>query len=127
MPHLGHVTFLVHSYDEAIAYFTQALSFRLVEDSPQGKGTRWVVVAPPGGGAGLLLAQATTPAQVAAVGRQAGDRVFLFLHTDDFRRDRAHMLRQGVRFAEAPRDEPYGMVAVFTDLYGNRWDLLQPK
>ena len=91
MSQLGHVTYLVRDYDEAIAYFTQALRFRLVEDSPQGGGKRWVVVMPPDGGTGLLLAQATTQAQQAAVGRQAGDRVFLFLYTVDFRRDHTHM------------------------------------
>ena len=127
MSQLGHVTYLVRDYDEAIAYFTQALRFRLAEDSPQGGGKRWVVVMPPDGGTGLLLAQATTQAQQAAVGRQAGDRVFLFLYTVDFRRDHAHMQAHGVVFAEEPRTEPYGTVAVFTDLYGNRWDLLQPK
>ena len=127
MSQLGHVTYLVRDYDEAIAYFTQALCFRLAEDSPQGGGKRWVVVMPPGGGTGLLLAQATTPAQQAAVGRQAGDRVFLFLYTENFRRAHAHMQAHGVVFAEEPRTEPYGTVAVFTDLYGNRWDLLQPK
>ena len=126
--YLALVTFLVHDYDEAIAFFTQALRFRLVEDTPLGDGKRWVVVAPAqGGGASLLLAQAADAEQEAAVGRQAGGRVFLFLHTADFAADYAHMVAHGVQFLEQPRHEPYGTVAVFADLYGNKWDLLQPK
>lgn len=122
------VTFLVHDYDEAIAFFTQALRFALVEDTPLGDGKRWVVVAPAqGGGASLLLAQAANEEQEAAVGRQTGGRVFLFLHTADFAADYAHMVAHGVQFLEQPRHEPYGTVAVFADLYGNKWDLLQPK
>ncbi|MDA0242420.1 MAG: VOC family protein [Chloroflexi bacterium] len=125
---LALVTFLVHDYDEAIAFFTQALRFRLVEDTPLGDGKRWVVVAPAqGGGASLLLAQAADAEQEAAVGRQAGGRVFLFLHRADFAADHAHMVAHGVQFLEQPRHEPYGTVAVFADLYGNKWDLLQPK
>ena len=126
--YLALVTFLVHDYDEAIAFFTQALRFRLVEDTPLGDGKRWVVVAPAqGGGASLLLAQAADAEQEAAVGRQAGGRVFLFMHTADFAADYAHMVAHGVQFLEQPRHEPYGTVAVFADLYGNKWDLLQPK
>lgn len=126
--YLALVTFLVHDYDEAIAFFTQALRFALVEDTPLGYGKRWVVVAPAqGGGASLLLAQAADAEQEAAVGRQAGGRVFLFLHTADFAADYAHMVAHGVQFLEQPRHEPYGTVAVFADLYGNKWDLLQPK
>ena len=124
--HLGSVTFLVRDYDEAIAYFTGKLGFTLVEDTALDGGKRWVRVAPRGpSGTGLLLAEATTPAQQAAVGAQAGDRVFLFLQTDDFARDHGAMVAAGVEFAEAPRHEPYGTVAVFRDLYGNKWDLLQ--
>ena len=120
------VALLVRDYDEAIAFFTTALRFALVEDTAMGASKRWVVVAPAGGrGASLLLAKAATPAQERAIGDQAGGRVLLFLETDDFARDRAHMLTQGVRFLEPPRHESYGTVAVFLDLYGNRWDLLQ--
>ncbi|RXK55380.1 VOC family protein [Oleiharenicola lentus] len=124
----GAVTFLVRDYDEAVAFFTRQLGFRLLEDTPLGPDKRWVRVAPAGAGeAGpsLLLARAATPEQAAAVGRQAGGRVFLFLETDDFARDHAAMLAAGVVFDEAPRREPYGTVAVFRDLYGNKWDLLQ--
>jgi len=122
---LGQVTFLVRDYDEAVEFFTRALNFKLVEDSPRGGGKRWIVVVPPGGGAGLLLAKAAGPEQTASVGRQAGGRVFLFLQTDDFERDHTAMTAQGVRFLERPRHEAYGTVAVFEDLYGNKWDLLQ--
>lgn len=122
---LSLVAVLVRDYDEAIAFFTQALRFTLVEDSDRGGGKRWVVVAPRGGGAGLLLARAATPEQEAQIGHQSGGRVFLFLDTDDFDGDLAHMRAYGVRFAEAPRSEDYGKVVVFLDLYGNRWDLLQ--
>ncbi len=124
---VGLTTFLVRDYDEAIAFFTDALGFHLTADTDMGGGKRWVVVtARSVGGHGLLLAKAVGEAQEAAVGRQAGDRVFLFLDTDDFARDQARMAAAGVRFLEAPRHEPYGVVAVFEDLYGNKWDLLQP-
>jgi hypothetical protein len=100
----------------------------LIDDMAMGESKRWVVVAPPGGrGASLLLAKAATPAQERAIGDQAGGRVLLFLETDDFARDHAHMLAHGVRFLEPPRQEPYGTVAVFLDIYGNRWDLLQRR
>ncbi len=123
---LGLVALLVRDYDEAIAFFTPALRFDLVEDSDRGNGKRWVVVAPRGGsGSGLLLARAATPQQQAQIGDQCGGRVFLFLQTDDFHGDVAHMRAHGVEFCEEPRDEPYGWVVVFRDLYGNRWDLLQ--
>lgn len=125
-PRLGAVTFLVRDYDEAIAYFTGRLGFELREDTPLGGGKRWVRVVPRGGGTGLLLARAATPEQAAAVGRQGGGRVFLFLETDDFARDHAAMRAAGVGFEEAPRREAYGTVAVFRDLYGNKWDLIQP-
>lgn len=121
------VSLVVRNYDEAIAFYTTALRFALVEDTPLGDGKRWVVVAPPHGtGAALLLAEAAAPEQEAAVGWQAGGRVFLFLHTADFAGDYAYMQGQGVVFLERPRQEPYGTVAVFTDLYGNKWDLIQP-
>lgn len=124
---LGLTTFLVRDYDEAIAFFVGKLGFVLRSDTPLGGGKRWVVVAPAeSGGGGLLLARATTPDQLAAIGRQAGDRVFLFLETDDFARDHGRYLAAGVRFRETPRRESYGDVAVFEDLYGNGWDLIGP-
>jgi catechol 2,3-dioxygenase-like lactoylglutathione lyase family enzyme len=122
------VSLVVRDYDEAIVYFTGPLGFTVAEDSPLAGGKRWVRVAPPGGtGLSLLLARAVTPEQAARVGDQAGGRVFLFLHTDDFWTDYRAMRSRGVRFAEEPREEPYGTVAVFLDLYGNRWDLVQPR
>jgi catechol 2,3-dioxygenase-like lactoylglutathione lyase family enzyme len=125
---LAHGALLVRDYDEAIEFFTRTLRFRLVEDAPREDGKRWVLVAPPGATeTALLLARAATPEQVAQIGRQAGGRVSYFLHTDDFRRDYDEMRSRGVRFAEQPREEAYGTVAVFLDLYGNRWDLLQPR
>ena len=124
---IAAVALLVRDYDEAIRYFTHALPFELVEDTPLAPGKRWVTVLPPGGGTALLLAKAASPEQAARVGDQTGGRVFLFLRTDDFWRDYHEMKRRGVQFAEEPREERYGTVAVFLDLYGNRWDLLQPK
>ena len=125
---LTSVALVVRDYDEAVAFFTECLRFAVVEDTPLGGGKRWVVVAPPGGGgATLLLARAANADQAARVGDQAGGRVFLFLRTDDFWADHRHMAARGVRFAEGPREEPYGTVAVFLDLYGNRWDLVQPR
>jgi len=119
---------LVRDYDEALAFFVDQLGFRLVEDTPLSLTKRWVVVAPSGTpGAALLLARAVGPEQTAAVGRQGGGRVFLFLHTDDCARDHAAFTSRGVRFLEAPRAEAYGTVAVFEDLYANRWDLVQPE
>jgi catechol 2,3-dioxygenase-like lactoylglutathione lyase family enzyme len=124
---LAHVTFLVRDYEEALAFFTDSLGFRVVEDSPLPGNKRWLVVAPPGSrSASLLLAQAATPEQQEQVGHQAGGRVFLFLHTDDFWRDYRLMQAANVKFLEQPRQESYGTVAVFEDLYGNKWDLLQP-
>lgn len=123
---IGAVTVLVSEYDEAIAWYTGMLGFVLCEDTPLPDGKRWVRVAPPGtASASLLLAQAATEAQRARIGDQTGGRVAWFLHTDDFTRDYEAMAARGVRFVEPPRDEPYGTVAVFTDLYGNRWDLLE--
>jgi catechol 2,3-dioxygenase-like lactoylglutathione lyase family enzyme len=122
---IATLALLVRDYDEAIAFFTQALRFALLEDTPRGPGKRWVIVRPPGGGVSILLAKAATPEQMACVGKQAAGRVFLFLETDDLARDHDRMLANGVRFAEVPRHESYGIVAVFEDLYGNRWDLIQ--
>jgi catechol 2,3-dioxygenase-like lactoylglutathione lyase family enzyme len=115
---------VVREYDEAIRFFTKSLGFELLEDSPQADGKRWVRVAPRGEGTALLLARAATPEQQRAVGNQSGGRVFMFLETDDFDRDYQHMKSQGVRFTEEPRDEKYGKVVVFLDLYGNKWDLI---
>lgn len=128
MRRIALVTLVVGDYDEAIRFYTEALGFRLVEDAPRPDGSRWVVVRAGGEGAAtdLLLARATGDAQCARVGDQTGGRVGFFLHTDDFARDHARMLAAGVTFLEEPRHEPYGTVAVFQDLYGNRWDLLQP-
>jgi catechol 2,3-dioxygenase-like lactoylglutathione lyase family enzyme len=124
--HIGYVALLVRDYDEAIAYFTGKLGFALVEDTDLGNGKRWVLMAPPGSReTRILLAKAATPDQAQHVGDQTGGRVFLFLHTDDFWRDYEAYRAKGVLFREEPRAEPYGTVAVFEDLYGNRWDLLQ--
>ena len=125
--HLGLVALVVRDYDEAIAFFVGTLGFRLVEDSPvPAQAKRWVVVAPPGtGGAHLLLARAASPEQESRIGNQTGGRVFLFLYTDDFWRDYRAYTAKGVTFVRPPSDEPYGTVAVFLDLYGNRWDLVQ--
>src|SRR5438477_2239026 len=125
---LAHVAIVVRNYDEAIAFYTNILGFRVLEDSDLGAGKRWVLVAPDGStGTALLLAQAATPEQSSRIGNQTGGRVFLFLHTDDFWRDYRSMTDRGVKFCESPRQEPYGTVAVFQDLYGNKWDLLQLK
>lgn len=121
-------TLVVRDYDEAIVFYRDKLGFELVADTDMGGGKRWVLVAPPGGhGARLLLAQASGEAQQAAIGNQAGGRVAFFLETDDFERDHAAFLARGVRFLEPPRHEVYASVAVFEDLYGNKWDLLQPR
>lgn len=125
--HLSLVSLVVADYDEAIAFFTGALNFELCEDTPLGGGKRWVVVRPSGrSGCGLLLAKADGPVQAARIGDQTGGRVFLFLETDDFKLDHARMIAAGVRFVRPPRQEAYGVVAVFEDLCGNRWDLIQP-
>ena len=124
---LVSVSLIVRDYDEAIAFFTQQLPFRLHEDTPLAGGKRWVVIAPAGGGASLLLAKATTAEAQTRIGDQTGGRVFLFLHTDDFWRDHRDFQSRGIRFIEQPREESYGTVAVFLDLYGNKWDLVQPK
>lgn len=124
---LSLIALLVRDYDEAIGFYVGQLGFRLTADQDQGGGKRWVVVTPPGGDAGLLLARASGDGQSQRVGDQTGGRVFLFLETDDFARDHARMTAAGVRFLEAPRHEPYGSVAVFEDLYGNRWDLIERR
>lgn len=122
---LAALTYLVRDYDEAIAWFTGALGFVLTADADLGGGKRWVTVAPAEDDTALLLARAVGE-QAAAIGKQGGGRVFLFLHTDDFARDHAAFTARGVRFLEEARHEAYGTVAVFEDLYGNRWDLIQP-
>lgn len=128
MMQIAKLSLLVRDYDEAIDWFTRCLGFELSEDVDMGGGKRWVVVEPPGTrGAALLLARASGPEQQATIGRQAGGRVFLFLETSDLARDYAHMQAEGVKFRETPRTESYGKVAVFEDLYGNPWDLIEPQ
>ncbi len=125
---IAQITYLVNDYDEAIDYFTRRLRFTLVEDTPLGEGKRWVRVAPSkSGGTELLLAEAVNTEQEAHIGNQTGGRVFLFLQTDDFSADYQYMKNAGVHFIEEPRSEVYGMVVVFEDIYGNKWDLIQPK
>lgn len=124
---IGAVAVLVPSYEAGLAFYVGVLGFSLVEDTPLSDAKRWVLVEPPGGGGTrLLLAQAASLEQRAAIGLQAGGRVFLFLHTDDFWRDHARYLAGGVEFLDAPRVEPYGTVAAFRDPFGNKWDLIQP-
>jgi len=124
---IAHVALVVREYDEAIEFYTNKLHFNLLEDAYQPEqDKRWVVVAPPGsGGSTLLLARASSPEQQAFVGNQSGGRVFLFLGTDDFRRDYEDMVSKGIRFVREPKTEDYGTVAVFEDLYGNLWDLIE--
>jgi catechol 2,3-dioxygenase-like lactoylglutathione lyase family enzyme len=127
---LGYIALVVRDYDEAIAFFTRSLGFDLIEDTPskdrQGRDKRWVLVAPRGSaGTALLLAKASTNEEAACIGNQTGGRVFLFLHTDDFWRDYNAITEKGVKFVREPKEEEYGTVAVFEDLYGNKWDLLQ--
>jgi catechol 2,3-dioxygenase-like lactoylglutathione lyase family enzyme len=124
---IAHLTLLVRNYDEALEFYMQKLGFHLLQDTPLPDNKRWVLVAPPNSSAAaLLLAEADTPEQSLAIGNQSGGRVFLFLHTDDFWRDYKAYQSRGVRFLESPRQESYGTVAVFEDLYGNKWDLLEP-
>lgn len=139
--HIGSIALVVKDYDDAIEFYTQKLNFELVEDTDLGDGKRWVLISPPNSNGAssngtcsngtnssrtnLLLAKATTPEQISAIGNQTGGRVFLFLHTNDFWRDYNLMLSKGVTFNEEPRVEPYGTVVVFEDLYGTKWDLLQ--
>ena len=126
---LAHIALIVRDYDEAIDFYVGKLGFTLVADEYQPQqDKRWVLVAPPGnppGGCSILLARAVTPEQEKFVGDQAGGRVFLFLRTDDFDRDHAAMLAKGIRFVRPPKRADYGKVAVFLDLYGNRWDLVE--
>lgn len=124
-----HIALVVRDYDEAIAFYTEKLNFTLVEDTYQPEqDKRWVVVAPPGSnGTTLLLARASKPGQEAFIGNQTGGRVFLFLNSDDFWRDYEDMRKKGIRFVREPQEQEYGTVAVFEDLYGNMWDLLELK
>jgi catechol 2,3-dioxygenase-like lactoylglutathione lyase family enzyme len=126
MRRLAMLSLVVRDYDEAIDFYTRVMRFELIEDTALSPTKRWVVVST-GDGAALLLAKAATPEQQTAIGNQSGGRVLLFLHTDDFDGDIAHLRAHGVRFAEdAPRNESYGRVIVFHDLYGNKWDLIEP-
>jgi catechol 2,3-dioxygenase-like lactoylglutathione lyase family enzyme len=126
---IGYIALVVRDYDEAIAWFTSKLQFTLIEDSKLSETKRWVLVAPPGGENQclLLLAKAASPEQESCIGNQTGGRVFLFLHTDDFQRDYEMFTARSVKFIRPPSVESYGTVAVFEDLYGNKWDLLQLK
>lgn len=127
MQSIAALTLVVPDYDEAIRYYTEVLGFVLLEDRAMAPGKRWVTVAPQGGQSPrLLLARAADETQASRIGNQTGGRVFLFLHTDDFRRDHAAYRQRGVEFTEEPRSEPYGTVAVFRDRYGNLWDLIEP-
>ncbi|SHG34782.1 VOC family protein [Flagellimonas flava] len=127
MRHIAHTTLVVKDYDEAIFFFTQKLNFVLQQDIDLGEGKRWVVVSPKNSEAGLVLGKAVGPEQEATIGNQTGGRVFLFLHTNDFWSDYQSMQDKGVMFTENPREEDYGTVVVFQDLYGNLWDLLELK
>ena len=125
---IAHLALVVDDYDEAIAFYTRKLHFTLVEDTPLSATKRWVVVAPPGAGdCSLLLAKASTAEQQSRIGNQTGGRVFLFLYTDDFERDYQNLLNQQVTIVRQPAREVYGTVAVFQDLYGNLWDLIEPS
>ena len=123
----ANVALVVRDYDEAIAFYTGVLGFVLAEDVAMGNGKRWVRVVPSGGGAGLILAKASGPHQETRVGDQTGGRVFLFLHTNNFMRDYEAWRAKGVEFIEGPREEEYGTVGVFHDLYGNKWDLIEKR
>ena len=126
--HLAAIALIVRDYDEALDFYVGKLGFALVEDTKMSDTKRWVLVAPPGSReTRLLLAKADNPEQKTRIGNQTGGRVFLFLHTDDFQRDYEAYRARSVRFLEAPRHEPYGTVAVFVDLYGNKWDLIEPR
>jgi len=124
-----HISLLVRDYDEALAFYTQKLNFNLLEDLKMSDdGKRWIRVAPPGSkGPALVLAKAKNVQELAALGNQTGGRVFLFLQTDDFWRDYEAMKSKNVRFVREAKEEPHGTVAIFADLYGNLWDLIQPK
>ena len=125
---IAHIALVVDDYDDAIKFYTEKLNFNLIEDTPFSDSKRWVLVGPPGAKeCCLLLAKAADDKQRASVGNQTGGRVFLFLYTDDFNRDYTQMREKGIRFVRPPKEEMYGRVAVFEDLYGNLWDLLQPS
>lgn len=124
---LGQLTLLVSDYDEAIHYYTSILEFELLEDTQMSETKRWVRVSPPGSSCHLLLAKAANETQISQIGLQAGGRVFLFLYTDDFWRDYKNYTSRGVEFIREPAVEAYGTVSVFKDLYGNLWDLIEPK
>lgn len=128
MPHFAMIALLVDDYDKAIDWYCTKLGFRLHEDTDRGNGKRWVIIGPRGEQeTKLLLAKATTEEQTSRVGNQTGGRVFLFLYTDDFWSDYNHMKAQGVQFIDQPREEEYGTVIVFEDLYGNKWDFIEPR
>ena len=128
MQTIGYIALVVRDYDEALGFYTEKLNFKLIEDTQLTKDKRWVLIAPPGSrGTNLLLARAAIPEQQTRIGNQTGGRVFLFIHTDDFWRDYEEMMARKVRFVRPPSEESYGTVAVFEDLYGNLWDLLQLK
>jgi catechol 2,3-dioxygenase-like lactoylglutathione lyase family enzyme len=125
--HLAHIALLVNDYDEAIAFYTKKLHFTLIEDTYLTPNKRWVLVQPVGAGnCSILLAKAVTPLQINAVGNQAGGRVFLFLYTHNFTKDYNNLIEQQITIVRPPSNEPYGIVAVFADLYGNLWDLIEP-
>jgi catechol 2,3-dioxygenase-like lactoylglutathione lyase family enzyme len=125
---IAHITLVVNDYDEAIEFYIEKLDFRLIEDSRLNEEKRWVLIAPADAtGCSLLLAKAANERQTSSVGNQTGGRVFLFLFTDDFWRDYNKMLARNIHFIRPPKEEEYGWVAVFEDLYGNLWDLLQPN
>ncbi len=125
---IAHIALVVRDYDEAIEFYTRKLGFTLEEDTVLSESKRWVLVRPPGNGeCSLLLAKAAKPEQEFAVGNQTGGRVFLFLFTDNFERDYENMLKKGIHFVRTPAKEDYGTVAVFEDLYGNLWDLIEPS
>lgn len=125
---IAHLALVVDDYDEAIEFYTQKLNFELLEDIHLSESKRWVRVKPRGiEGAGLLLAKAKNEEQKSRVGNQAGGRVFLFLHTDDFERDVQNLRKHNIRIIRGPVEEAYGKVAVFEDLYGNKWDLIEPR
>ncbi|MBQ4820461.1 VOC family protein [Aquimarina sp. MMG016] len=125
---IGAITLVVKDYDEAIQFYVDKLNFTLIEDTKLDNTKRWVIISPSKNNeTSILLAQAATPEQEKAIGNQSGNRVFLFLHTDDFWKDYNHMKSKGISFLEEPRKEPYGTVVVFEDLYGNKWDLIEHK
>ena len=123
-----HIALVVRDYDEAIEFYTKKLDFVVIEDTKLGAEKRWVLISPKGAeGCKLLLAKASNEKQIKSIGNQTGGRVFLFLHTDDFWRDYHKMIKRNINFIRAPKEEEYGTVAVFEDLYGNLWDLIEPK